>query len=79
MGASHRFRAVADRSLFRNRSLADVIRNYFGNSYKMAVSALVEEEKISVDELKEIVDLIEKKTNSGNQEVSGQTDTSQNS
>lgn len=79
LGSSHRFRAVADRSLFRNRSLADVIRNYFGNSYKMAVSALVEEEKISVDELKEIVDLIEKKNNSGDSEGSGKTDTSQDS
>lgn len=59
-GASHRFKAIVAREKLRSRSLADVIRNYFGNSYKMAVSALVEEEKISVDELKEIVDLIEK-------------------
>lgn len=60
-GPTHRFSAIVDRSFFRSRSLADVIRNYFGNSYKTAVSALVEEEKISVDELKEIVELIEKK------------------
>lgn len=60
-GPTHRFSAIVDRGFFRSRSLADVIRNYFGNSYKTAVSALVEEEKISVDELKEIVELIEKK------------------
>lgn len=59
-GTSHRFKAIVERKKLSSRSLADVIRNYFGNSYKMAVSALVEEEKISVDELKEIVDLIEK-------------------
>ncbi|MDE6649911.1 MAG: BlaI/MecI/CopY family transcriptional regulator [Muribaculaceae bacterium] len=64
LGASHRFRAVADRSIIRSRSLTDVIRNYFGNSYKMAVSSLVKDEKISIDELKEIIDLIQKEDNS---------------
>ncbi len=59
-GTAHRFRAAVDRSCFQSRSLADVVRNFFGNSYKSAVSALVAEEKISIDELKEIVDLVEK-------------------
>lgn len=59
VGASHRFRAVADRNDFRERSLAEVVRNYFDNSYKNAVSALAEEEKISVDELREIIEIIE--------------------
>jgi len=60
-GSSHRFHAVADRNDFRERSLAEVVRNYFNNSYKSAVSALAEEEKISVDELREIIALIESK------------------
>ena len=59
-GTAHRFRAAVDRSKFQSRSLAEVVRNFFGNSYKSAVSALVAEEKISIDELKEIVDLVEK-------------------
>lgn len=59
VGSSHRFRAVADRNDFRERSLAEVVRNYFDNSYKNAVSALAEEEKISVDELREIIEIIE--------------------
>lgn len=62
LGGSHRFYAVADKNDFRDRSLAEVVRNYFDNSYKSAVSALVEEEKISVDELREIIDLIESKS-----------------
>lgn len=60
-GPSHRFRAIAGKEVFRNRSLAEVIRNYFGNSYRNVVSALVEDEKISTDELREIIDIIEKK------------------
>ena len=65
-GASHRFEAVAQKADFRSRSLADVVRDHFGNSYKSAVSALVEEEKISIDELKEIVDFIESKNRNSN-------------
>lgn len=62
-GSSHRFIAVAEKNDFRDRSLAEVIRNYFDNSYKSAVSALAQEEKISVEELREIIDLIENKNN----------------
>lgn len=61
VGTSHRFRAVVEKSDIQEKSMAEVIRNFFGNSYKTAVSALVEEEKISVDELKEIIDFIENK------------------
>lgn len=66
LGGSHRFRAVVDRSKFRSKSLGDVVRNFFGNSYRVAISSLIEEEKISVDEVREILELIEKK-NSTNQ------------
>lgn len=61
LGSSHRFFAVAKKNDFRDRSLAEIIRDYFDNSYKSAVSALAEEEKISVEELREIIDLIESK------------------
>ena len=61
LGNSHRFYAIARKSDFSRRSLGEVIRDYFNNSYKNAVSALVEDEKISVDELKEIISIIESK------------------
>lgn len=61
LGGSHRFYAIARKEDFRDRSLAEVIRDYFDNSYKSVVSALAEEEKISADELREIIDLIESK------------------
>ena len=59
VGGSHRYYAVADIVDFRERSLAEVVKSYFNNSYASAVSALVKEEKISVDELREIIDLME--------------------
>lgn len=61
VAGSHRFEAIASRSDFRSRSLSEVISNYFGNSYKSVVSTLVEEEKVSASDLREILDFIEKK------------------
>lgn len=73
LGGSHRFRAIADRSEFRSKSLSDVIHNFFGNSYKTAISSLIEEEKISVDEIKEILNFIEEKNNKQNPKESKTT------
>lgn len=61
VAASHRYYAVARQEDFRKKSLARLVSDYFNNSYKNAVSALVEEEKISLDELREIIDLVESK------------------
>ncbi|MCM1449231.1 MAG: BlaI/MecI/CopY family transcriptional regulator [Clostridiales bacterium] len=55
----YRYFAVAMASEFAGRSLAQVIKSYFNNSYASAVSALVEEEKISVDELRQIIEMVE--------------------
>lgn len=61
VGNSHRFFSTVDKTAFQERGIADVIKNYFNNSYKMAVSALVEDEKLSVDDLREIIQYIENK------------------
>ena len=45
---------------YKQGSLTGLIDKYFDNSYINAVSALVKEEKISVEELKELIELIEK-------------------
>lgn len=59
-GPTYRYYAVTKQEEMRDRTLGQVISDYFNNSYKSAVSALVEEEKISLDELKEIVEMVEK-------------------
>lgn len=61
VGNYHRYMAVTPQKELRNRSLLGVISNFFDNSYKAVVSALAEEEKISADELREIIRMIEKK------------------
>ncbi|MBD5241992.1 MAG: BlaI/MecI/CopY family transcriptional regulator [Bacteroides sp.] len=60
VGGSHRYHAIARMEDFRRKTFGELIRNYFGNSYMGAVSALVEEEKISVDELKKLIEQVEK-------------------
>lgn len=60
IGGSYRYYAVSQASDFAGRSLAQIIKNYFEGSASAAVSALVKEEKISVDELREIIDMVEK-------------------
>ena len=59
VGGSHRYYAIASKEEIRDRSLKDVVANYFNNSYKSAVSALVEDEKISLEELRDIIAMVE--------------------
>lgn len=53
------YHAIAQASDFAGCNLAQVVKNYFNNSYTSAVSALVEDEKISVEELRQIIEMIE--------------------
>lgn len=61
VGGAYRYFAVARPEDFRARSLAQLVKSYFNNSYTSAVSALVEEEMISVAELRRIIDMVEKR------------------
>lgn len=59
-GTGYKYFAVAKKEDFADKTLNNVIKGYFNNSYLNAVSTLVKTEKISVDELRELIDLIEK-------------------
>lgn len=59
-GPTYQYFAKVTREDYKQRSLVRLIDKYFDNSYINAVSALVKEEKISVEELKELIELIEK-------------------
>lgn len=52
------FPTISEREYGRS-SLGGIIRDYFEDSYLSAVSSFVKEEKISVDELKELIAQIE--------------------
>ncbi|MBT8305966.1 MAG: BlaI/MecI/CopY family transcriptional regulator [Maribacter sp.] len=60
-GNTHRYYPLVSLEDYRKRFVNSKLVEYFDNSYKSMVSFFAKEEKISVDELKEIINLIEKK------------------
>lgn len=59
-GNSFRYAPAISEQEYGRSSMAGVIKNYFDNSYMSVVSAFVKEKKISVDELKDLIEQIEK-------------------
>lgn len=61
-GNTHRYFPVVSREQYRKKFISTSIADYYDHSYKSMVSHFAKEEKISVEELKEIIALIEKKS-----------------
>ena len=59
-GGTFRYFPKVSREEHKKQGLSGYIRNYFNNSYRDVVSQFVKDEKISIEELKEIIQLIEK-------------------
>ena len=62
-GNSYQYFPVVTREEYAGNTFTGIISNYFNNSYLSAVSSLVKEEKITVEELKELIEQIEKGNN----------------
>lgn len=60
-GNTHQYFPIVSMEAYRKEFMNTAIENYFNNSYKNMVSFFAEEQKISAKELREILDLIEKK------------------
>lgn len=65
-GNTYQYYAVVSADDFKRRTLKGIISKYFNNSYLSVVSSLVKEEKISVDELKQLIDEVEKPVRDAN-------------
>ena len=59
-GNTYQYYAVVSEEEFRKGTLRNVIHKYFNNSYLSVVSSLVEEEDISLDELKQLIADVER-------------------
>lgn len=62
-GGSYRYEAALSRDDFSRSTLRDVVDRYFGSSIKASVSALVDNEKLSDDEIRELVELVIRQRN----------------
>jgi BlaI family transcriptional regulator, penicillinase repressor len=60
-GNTHQYFPIVSIEDYRKRFMKNAIENYFNSSYKNLVSFFAEEEKISADELREILKIIENK------------------
>jgi BlaI family transcriptional regulator, penicillinase repressor len=54
-GNSHRYAAIISREEFSKDTIKSMVGKYFNKSYASVVSMFVEEEKISLEEIKEMI------------------------
>ena len=60
-GNTHQYFPIISKEVYRKKFMNTAIENYFNSSYKNMVSFFAKEEKISAEELREILEMIEKK------------------
>ena len=58
---SYRYAPVIKEEDYKRKFMKGFVSDYFKNSYKELVTFFAKEDQISADELKEIIDLIEKR------------------
>lgn len=62
-GGSYRYEAAMSKDEFSRSTLRDVVDRYFGSSIRASVSALVSDENLSDDEIRQLVELVIKQRN----------------
>ena len=60
-GKTHQYFPVVSKEAYRNNFVGKAMTQYFNNSYKNMVSFFAKEEKITAEELREILKVIEQK------------------
>nr|WP_321451223.1 BlaI/MecI/CopY family transcriptional regulator [uncultured Carboxylicivirga sp.] len=60
-GNSHEYFPAISKEDYRKLYIKNMVSDYFESSYKNVVSFFVKEEKLNVEDLKELIELIEKK------------------
>ncbi len=62
-GNTYQYFAAVSQEEYKKGALKNIISKYFNNSYLGVVSSLIKEEEISVDELRQLIDEVEKANN----------------
>ncbi len=60
-GKTHRYYPIVKKENYRSAFVNNALTGYFNNSYKNMVSFFAKEEKISAQELRDILEMIESK------------------
>lgn len=59
-GTTYRYYALISEEEYRNGTLRSVVKKYFDNSYLSVVSSLIKEQDLSVEEVRKLLDEVEK-------------------
>ena len=62
-GNTYQYYALVSEKEYKSSALKEVISQYYNNSYVNVVSSFIEEEGLSVDELKALIDQIQRGKN----------------
>ena len=65
VGNVYMYKPAISEDDYKQKFMGNVVKEYFDNSYKELVNFFVEQKKLSAKELKQIITLIEKGSNSG--------------
>ncbi|MDD2313484.1 MAG: BlaI/MecI/CopY family transcriptional regulator [Proteiniphilum sp.] len=60
LGSTYRYFPVITEEQYRNGNLKNVVRKYFDNSYLHVVSSLIKENDITVEEIRKLLEEVEK-------------------
>lgn len=60
VGNSYLYQPAVTQAEYKKKFMGGVVKDYFANSYKELVNFFVEQKKLSPQELKDIIDMIEK-------------------
>lgn len=63
MGGSHKYFPILQKEEYQKSFMSKMISDYFDNSYKDLVSFFAKQEKLTADDLREILEIIEKEKN----------------
>lgn len=61
IGNTYLYKPAIDAKTYNKNSLSNLVKQHFGNSYKTLVAFFAEQKKISPSDLREIINMIEKK------------------
>jgi BlaI family penicillinase repressor len=59
-GNTYRYYPLISKEEYHKKNLRNLVKKSFGNSYKRVVSSFIEEEDLSVEDLKDLIKQIEK-------------------
>ena len=59
-GKNHEYYPLVKKEEYRKMFMKEVVSDYFGSSYKNVVSFFLDEKKISTNDLKKLIEIIEK-------------------